>query len=398
MGAQAAQVLTEQEEKNAIADGILQGIVEMQPRLRERAAKAKEDRRVPDESVQELQDLGFFLAMQPKRYGGYELDPQHFFKFSMAIAEGCMSTSWAMGIVAVHPFQLALMDDQAQQDVWAEDIHTRVSSSYAPMGMAEPVEGGFKFSGRWGWSSGSGHCTWALLGGIIPGEGYRTFLIPNTDYKIEDTWQVMGLQGTGSNDVVVKDVFVPDHRTHKQMDGFNLTNPGYAVNKAPVYQIPWGQVFARTVCTPAIGSCKEALRLYKELVKNKASADPTKLAGDVGTNERIAFAANGIDEMECILMRNFDRMMECVNAGEAIPMDERIMYRYQSSLIIEKSIAVVDHLFNVAGGGSVFLNSEIQQRFLDIHTARAHVANNPTSFSRNLGATQLGLENGDVFL
>lgn len=398
MSAQVAYSQSEQEEKDAIAERMLQAIVDMQPRLRERAAQTKANRQVPDETAQELRDIGFFLAMHPKRYGGYELDPQHFFKMSMALAEGCMSTSWAMGIIAVHAFQLALMDDQAQQDVWGEDINTLISSSYAPMGKVEVVDGGFKFSGRWGWSSGSGHCTWVLLGGIIPGEGYRTFLVPQEDYEIVDTWQVMGLEGTGSNDIVVKDAFVPEHRTHKQMDGFNLTNPGYAVNSAPVYRIPWGQVFARTVCTPAIGSCKEALRLYKDLVRNKASADPTKLAGDVGTNERIAFAANGIDEMEAILMRNFDKMMDYVNAGEEIPMDERILYRYQSSLIIEKAMAVVDHLFNVAGGGSVFLGSDIQQRFLDIHTARAHVANNPTSFARNLGATHLGVDNADVFL
>lgn len=388
----------EQAEKNTIAEKMLSAIVDMQPKLRERAAQTKANRQVPDETIQELQDLGFFLALHPKRYGGYELDPQHFCKMSMALAEGCMSSSWAAGIIAVHAFQLALMDDQAQKDVWGDDIHTRISSSYAPMGKAEAVEGGFKFSGRWGWSSGSGHCTWVLLGGIIPGEGYRTFLIPKEDYEIVDTWQVMGLEGTGSNDIVVKEVFVPDHRTHKQMDGFLMTNPGYAVNTAPLYRIPWGQVFARTVCTPAIGACKEALRLYKELVSGKASGDPTKLAGDVGTNERIAEAVNGIDEMECILLRNFDRMLECVNAEEEIPMDDRILYRYQSSLIIEKSIAVVDKLFSVAGGGSVFIGSAIQQKFMDIHTARAHVANNPTSFGRNLGATQLGVDNADVFL
>lgn len=389
---------TSQQEKDAIAEKILKQLVAMQPKLREKAAETKAVRQVSDEIIQELQDTGVFLALHPKRYGGYELDPQHFFKFSMALAEGCMSTAWVMGIIAVHAFQIALMDDRAQKDVWGDNIHTRTSSSYAPMGKAEPVEGGFKFSGHWGWSSGSHHCTWVLLGGIIPGEGYRTFLVPRSDYEIVDTWNVMGLEGTGSNDIVVKDVFVPDYRTHKQMDGFNMTNPGYAVNDAPLYRVPWGQVFARTVCTPAIGACKEVLRLYKGLVQNKSSGDPTKLAGDVGTNERIAAAVNSVDEMECILMRNFDKMMAAANAGEEIPMDDRILYRYQSSLIIEKSMEVVDSLFSVAGGRSVFVDSEIQQKFMDIHTARAHVANNPTSFGRNLGATQLGVDNADVFI
>ena len=260
-------------------DTMMAAIKELQPVFRERAPQTRKERKVPQASIDALQDIGFFLALQPKRYGGLEMRPQEFFKMQIAIAEACMSTAWASGIIAVHALQLAMMDDRAQQAVWNESIHTRVSSSYAPMGKVTPVEGGFRFSGRWGWSSGSDHCTWVLLGGIIPGEGYRTFLIPKSDYEIVDTWHSMGLEGTGSNDIVVDDVFVPDYMTHKQSDGFAGTNPGLAVNDAPLYRLPWAQSFIRVVSTPAIGACKATVDLYKHAVLNKASGDPTKLAG-----------------------------------------------------------------------------------------------------------------------
>ena len=385
-------------DKSAIAAQMMEQVIALQPKLRERAEQTKTNRQVPDETIQELQEMGFFLTMQPHQYGGYELDPQDFFKMSIALAEGCTSTAWVAGIIAIHSFQLALMDKQAQEDVWGPSVHTRISSSYAPMGKVKVVDGGFKFSGRWGWSSGSGHCTWVLLGGIIPGEGYRTFLIPKEDYEIVDTWNSMGLQGTGSNDIVVTDAFVPEHRTHKQMDGFLMTNPGQAVNTADLFQIPWAQVFTRVVCTPAIGACKAALGHYMHAVQNKASNDPTKLVGDVSVTERIAAAIDGIDEMETIMLRNFDQMMAAIKNGEEIPLQDRIKYRYQASTVIEKSIKIVDSLFEVAGGGSVFIGSEIQQRFMDIHTARAHVANNPAGFGRNLGGTALGADNGDFFV
>lgn len=309
-----------------------------------------------------------------------------------------MSTAWASGIIAVHAVQLAMMDDRAQQAVWNDSIHTRISSSYAPMGKVTPTEGGFKLSGRWGWSSGSDHCTWVLLGAIVPGEGYRTFLVPRSDYEIIDTWQSMGLEGTGSNDIVVDDVFVPDYMTHKQSDGFAGTNPGLAVNDALLYRLPWAQSFIRVVSTPAIGACKATVELYKHAVLNKASGDPTKLAGDTQVVERIAAALNGIDEMETILFRNFDVMLAQLERGEEIPLEDRVRYRYQASLVISKSIDIVDSLFEVAGGHSVFNNSEIQQRFRDVHTARAHVANNPTGFGRNFGGVALGMENGDFFI
>ncbi|HEY7776825.1 MAG TPA: flavin-dependent monooxygenase [Kineobactrum sp.] len=380
------------------AQDVYDRVLELGETIRANAPQARSLRRVPQENIDALQEAGFFLALQPKRWGGYEVDPQDFFRMHLAIAENCMSTAWASGIVAVHAFQLALMDERAQQDVWGDDIHTRISSSYAPLGKVTEVEGGFRLSGRWGWSSGSDHCTWVFLGAICPDGGFRSFLLPRSDYEIIDTWHTMGLQGTGSNDIVVNDVFVPQYRTHKAEDGFLGTNPGVTASSAPLYRLPWAQLFIRVVSTPAIGAARDALDLYRKLVVGKASGDVTKLAGDTATQERIAAAVTHIDEMEAILFRNFDRMMAQVNAGEEVPVLERIKYRYQASLVIERCMQVIDSLFSSAGGGSVFLGSEIQQRFLDIHTARAHVANNPVSFARNLGAVLLGAESSDFFV
>jgi 3-hydroxy-9,10-secoandrosta-1,3,5(10)-triene-9,17-dione monooxygenase len=157
-------------------------------------------------------------------------------------------------------------------------------------------------------------------------------------------------------------------------------------------------LFIRVVSTPAIGAAREALALYTDLVRGKASGDVTKLAQDTGTQMRIATARNTIEEMTTVMFANFDAMMAALRAGRTITLEDRILYRYQASLAIDKSIEVVDSLFASAGGSSVFQGSAIQQRFLDIHTARAHVANNPTAFARNLGAVALGAANSDFFV
>jgi 3-hydroxy-9,10-secoandrosta-1,3,5(10)-triene-9,17-dione monooxygenase len=385
-------------DRAAAAADMLDRVKSLQHLFRENAEQARRERRLPVENVEALKDAGFFLALQPAEWGGYELDPQDFFRMQIAIAEACMSTAWAGGIVAVHAFQIALMDRRAQEDVWGDDIHTRVSSAYAPMGKVVPVDGGFRFSGRWGWSSGCDHCSWALLGGLLPDGSYRTFLVPREDYVIEDTWRSMGLQGTGSNDIVIEDAFVPDYRTHKQTDGFEGTNPGIDEHSAALYRLPWAQLFIRVVSTPAIGAVMDALELYKKLVTGKASGDITKLAGDLATQARVARASNAIAEMTAVMFGNFDKMLDALRADTPITIEDRILYRYQASLVIEKCIAVVDELFSSSGGSSVFLGSEIQQRFLDVHTARAHVANNPTAFERNLGAVALGADNTDFFV
>ena len=370
-----------------------QEFIEVCKRIGQRRNATTEQRRVHTDSIKDLQDIGFFKLLLKKEYGGLETDLKSFFHSQLEISKECMSTAWACGIIAVHAYQMALMSKQAQDDVYTLDPNALIASAYAPMGKVEPVEGGFMFNGRWAWNSGGDHCSWSFLGGIVPNEGYRTFLVPRTDYRLEETWYSIGLKGTGSNDVVIDSpVFVPDYRTHKQLDGYMGNNPGKNYTTNPLYSIPWAQLFVRVVNTPAIGSLDRAVRLFMNNLAN-SSFDPSKGATDPDTLQRIALAANTVDELICVL----DRNLETMSVGE-LSLDDRIKFRYQASLVIDRCCTAIDLLMDSAGGRSVYLGSEIQQIFLDIHTARAHLANNPTQFGRNYANNLLGSENKDFFV
>ncbi len=374
---------------------LLQSVQPVLGLIAEKAGEGRANRQVTDEVVAAIKSTGMMRAFLPAQWGGLEATPQEFFEAAIAIAERDMSTAWITGIIAVHAYQLAIMNEDALRDVYQDDPDTCVSSSYNPVGgKVALANGGLMLSGRWGWSSGSHHCTWALLGGIVPGEGYRTFLVPRSDYRIEDTWFVMGLQGTGSNDIVIDEpVFVPDYRTHKRLDGFNCVHG----QKNPVYGIPWAQIFARIVSTPAIGAVRAAVNVFAENAAT-SSTDPTKLQGDPDITQRVAQSLNDADEVEAILYRNFDRLVAAVRAGEEIPMADRVRYRYQAGAVIDRMITAVDRLFHVGGGRTVFEGAALQNIWHDIHIARAHVANNPVPFGRNWGGMVLGAENTDEFV
>ena len=376
------------------------GGIDIAPYLEGIEARAEEGtraRKLPAETIADFERSGLFLSFLPKSLGGNALEPQDFFRTQIDIAEADMSSGWVAGIIACHAYQIALMDEAAQKDVYGSDPNARVSSSYNPMGgrvEAAPGEDGLMLSGRWGWSSGSDHCAWALLGAIVPGEGYRTFLVPREDYVIEDTWFSMGLQGTGSNDVVIeKPVFVPHYRTHKQLDGFNCLHK----QDDPLYSIPWAQIFIRIVSSPAIGAVKKALKLFME-ASSSSSTDPTKLRSDPDILRRLAEVQNAVDVAETILYRNFDVLVDNARAGRETPMADRIKFRYQASIVIDNMINAIDTLYEVAGGRSVYVGSPIQKIWHDIHITRAHVANNPIPFSRNMGNVMLGGENTDYFV
>ncbi len=373
----------------------------MGPQLRERAEQCRTQRRVPDETIADFQAAGFFKILQPEQWGGYAMDPQVFYAVGLEVARHCMSSAWVLGVVAVHNWQLAVFDDQAAQDVWAEDPSILISSSYAPVGKVTAVDGGFELSGRWSFSSGSEHCQWAFLGAVVPTPeapfdmaNYRTFLVPISDYDIVDNWDVVGLQGTGSHDIVVDKAFVPEHRTHKSMDGFLCNNPGNAVNTAPLYRLPFMQVFVRAVCTASLGALEGALDDYIAVAKTRA-VGPLKMKNDAFARQLATEVKASIEEMKLTMYRNFDAMMDCTRAGREIPVEARIRYRYDSAVVADRSADLCGRMLKAIGSGGIRLGNSLLSRHLDILASQAHVANHSPPFANNMGGVLFGEDNVD---
>ncbi len=376
----------------------------LQPVLRERADEARSLRRVPDATIADFQAAGFFKILQPEQWGGYAMDPQVFYEVCLVTAEACMSSAWVLGVVAVHNWQLAVFDDQAAQDVWAEDPTTLISSSYAPVGKVTPVDGGFRLSGRWSFSSGCQHCKWVFVGAVVPTPeapfdmaNYRTFLVPISDYEIVDNWDVVGLQGTGSHDVVIDDAFVPEHRTHKSMDGFLCDNPGNAVNDAPLYRMPFMQVFVRAVCTASLGALQGSLDAFVGVAKTRM-VGPTKMSDDPFARKIMAEVKTSIEEMKLVMHRNFDEMMACNRAGEPIPIGNRVQYRYDSGVVADRCAEMSGRMLKASGSSGIRLGNDVLNRHLDILASQAHVANHASPFGHNLGGVVMGFDNADFAL
>lgn len=378
---------------------------EMVPGLRARTKQTAELGRLPDATIAEMQEAGFFRIMQPARYGGFELDPHDFFDVQMILAEGCMSTAWVLGVVAIHNWQLGLFDDQAQQDVWGDDDSTLISSSYMPVGKVTRVEGGYRLSGHWGFSSGSKHCDWAFLGAMIPpaneGEApdYCTFLVPKGDYSIVENWDVSGLQGTGSHDITVDDAFVPAHRIHRSIDGFNCDNPGNAVNTSYVYRLPFGQIFVRAVSSSSIGALQGVIDQYVNVNKDRVGLnDGAKIAQDPNAQMAVAEAISTVDECKTVMMRNFDVMVAAAKSGQPLAINDRIKMRFDASLVSRKCADAINTMFICCGAQGIFKDHPLNRAWLDINAGRSHVANNPFKSGRNFGGVMLGNDNTDFFL
>jgi 3-hydroxy-9,10-secoandrosta-1,3,5(10)-triene-9,17-dione monooxygenase len=378
----------------------------MIPALKSRARQCTKDFNVSEQTIAEMKAAGFFRILQPKRWGGYEMHPNVFFDVQRLLAEGCMSTGWMYGVVGCHPYELALFHDQAQADVWGSDNGTLVSSTYQPVGKVEHTDGGFYLSGRWGFSTGSTHCQWVLLGAMVPpkNEGdapdMRTFLLPRSDYQIiEGTWDTFGLQGTGSFDIVVDRVFVPEYRTHRSVDGFLCDNPGQAENTGPLYTLPWAQVFVRSVSTAAFGGARAAVNAAIAIMNDRVSTNTGKASkADPMLHAAISKAYAQILEMELTLKTTFSELMDYAEKGQPIPMEKRALFAYNSSTVVRRLAELVDGMVQLLGGRAIYMSSDILQPWLDIHAGRAHVANDPSNRTADVLGTMQGQPPAFTFL
>ena len=376
------------------------------PQLRERLEEGEKQRRLPDATVRAYHDAGLWRILQPRHFGGLEQHPLVFFDALIETARYCPSTAWVYGVVGVHQWQLALFDPKAQEEVWGKSSEVLISSSYAPTGQVERVEGGFRLSGRWSFSSGCEHCDWVFLGGFCPPpEGgpphpdMRTFLVPKSDYRIEDTWKTVALQATGSHDVVIDGAFVPEHRTHRMSDGFKLDSPGHVINDGPLYRLPFGLLFTRSVSSSAIGLLAGALDAYLDVARAKvAASDQSKVVEDPRSQQVCAEARIALDEVTLVLERTFTELMAAAEAKEAPSIERRVQFRYESAQAVEKCMEAVDKLNGQSGGRAIFHDSAIRPYFQAVHAARGHYANNPHKPAQNLGRVLLGLKTKDYFL
>lgn len=385
-------------------DELVSRAQDLGPTLRDRLPEADELRRIPDQTIRDFHEAGFFRMLQPKRAGGFEVHPKTFFDVQMAIAKGCPSSAWVLGVVAVHAWQLGLFAEQAQKDVWGNGPRTLISSSYAPTGKIERAPGGFKVSGRWSFSSGCDHCDWVFLGGFAPAApdgppDMRTYLLPKSDYRIDDNWHVMGLKATGSKDIVVEGAFVPEHRTHRLIDGFRCKSAGNEINTSPLFRLPFGQIFVRSVSSTSIGIAERALEAFTSTAaKRIAAGDQSKVAVDPTVQRIAADAAAAIDEVKLVLYRNMDELMSYAERGQTPPIDRRVRFRFDSSNAADRCAKVVASLFTESGGRAIFLGNPLLRAWLDVNAARAHYANNPEKPGRNFGGVQLDLKNTDFFI
>lgn len=383
---------------------LIESARKMIPALRARSAQAERDMKIPDETIAEMQAAGLFKAMQPKRHGGFEVDPRTFFEIQRALAEGCMSTAWIYGVMGVHPWQLARYPAAAQQDVWGENQDTLVGSTYMPVAKVTPVEGGYRISGRWGFSSGCEHCQWTLLGGILPadenGEGmeHGTFLVPLSDYRIERNWDVLGLRGTGSHDIVVEDAFVPAHRVQRTNNSAPEATPGLQENTNPIFAIPFAQVFTRAVSGSALGALQGAIKEFCDNAAKHIGKHGAKTAEDPVAQDVVADAILTLDMLKLVLDRNYGELLDIAQKGEIPDVEMRLLYRYQSAYVTNTCAEKVSALLKSMAASGLYKTNPVERIFRDIHQARGHIANNMAAYARAYGTVQLGLPNPDPYV
>lgn len=388
-----------------MSEKVVDAVRDLLPAFQQRAQEAEDARRIPDASMRELQETGLFRLLQPKRFGGYEADPVTFYNAVRLIASACGSTGWVSSVIGVHPWQLSLFPEQAQDDVWGDDPHVRMSSSYAPTGRAHVVEGGYRLDGRWSFSSGCDHARWVLLGGIVTDDegnqvDFKTFLLPFGDYRIEDVWNTVGLRGTGSNDIVVEDAFVPDYRSLSFADTSRCSCPGQEVNTAPLYRIPFGSVFSYSITTPIIGMAEGAYEAHVSYMKERVrvSYGKSKAAEDPFSQVRIADAASETDAAWLQLTHNVGELLRYAQAGEKIPMNLRLQVRRDQVRGTTRSIGAVDRLFENSGGRALAVGTPIQRFWRDAHAGRVHAINDPERALSMFGTAEMGLKVHEAML
>ncbi|MEU0486275.1 flavin-dependent monooxygenase [Streptosporangium sp. NPDC006013] len=360
---------------------VLDAIADFSDELRRLETESSELRRLSPGVVKKFREIGVMRIIQPARHGGYEADPRVFNEAMYAISRASGSAGWVTGVVGVHSWHIGLFPDKAQKEVFGADPDTWISSSYGPAGTAKQVPGGHVLTGRWSFSSGSDYCDWVFVGGLVTdGAGgppeYRHFLLPRSDYEIVDVWHASGLVGTGSNDIVVTEQFVPEHRSLNVSDTLERNVPGKEVNTGALFNLPWFGVLLNSVVVPLIGIASSALDEALRVHRDKFAANPRMMPGDL-TLTRFAEASGEIDLARDMLLRNLGDLYQTALRGEDPTPAQRMRGKRDHMIAVGMAVAAADKAYQSGGPRSIKTTSLIQQLWRDVHAGEHHAMNLP---------------------
>lgn len=349
------------------------------PVLRERAARAEELRRIPDETVRDLHANGLLRAFQPRRVGGSEMEWVGLIDIAAELARGCGSSAWNWANWAAHHWMLALWPRQCQDEIWGEDPDVLIASSLAfPAGRASRADGGYLVSGRWPFSSGVDGSRWDMVGAVVQGDPpeYRLFCIPAADYRVVDNWHVMGLRGTGSKDVEAFDLFVPEHRT-LPVDATKggAVHPGAAANAGPLYRVPFIAGLAHMLAGIPLGIAQGAYDSFVDGLRGRVSRYSGKQLADLAAMQmRVAEAGAALDAARALLRRDCFEAQEIAMRGEVPDMLTKAAWRRNGAFAAQLAQRAMDVVFKASGGTALFDSHPMQRSFRDFNAANAHIS------------------------
>jgi 3-hydroxy-9,10-secoandrosta-1,3,5(10)-triene-9,17-dione monooxygenase len=376
------------------------------PRLRERASRTEELRRLPPETERELHESGLFRILQPKRVGGSELDYVALVDGADAIGQADASVAWNWANLASHHWMLAMFDKRAQDVVWSKDADALIASSFIfPAGRARKVDGGYVLRGRWPFSSGVDSSEWNMLASVVSTEDeadgieYRIFVVNKRDYKILDTWDATGLRGTGSNDVEVNDAFVEAPMTLAVSDLDGGPTPGSAVNPNALYQLPVFSLFPYVLSGVALGNAQACLDDYVDIARHRASTYNRAKVGDLqSTQIKIAEASAKIDAARVIMRSTCIEAMAEARRCHIPDMAAKTKCRRDGAFAVNLCTEAVSLLFSASGARGLFTSGVLQRQFRDAHAINSHIAFNFDAAGTNYGRVALGLPSENLTL
>lgn len=378
------------------------------PNLRERAAECERNRRVPEESIREIREAGLFRVLQPRAFGGYELDLSTYVRVSIELGRGCASTAWVYQNNAMHNLILALFPEETQRAIWASGDPVRdariASTGWSPrQGSARPVDGGYVLDGHWEFASGSFNCDLDLILGPVerenagPAPEMRLFLLDLADgeYEIVDTWHAMGLKGTASNDIVVREQFVAENRTLLWADANRTPEEGVQLQGHGVHDSTWHWVpvwdwMGWTIAPALLGSAYAALDATTERLETRTNLLQEKLADTQSVQLRIADVAARLDAAEALLLRDVAETAQAYGSRKAPTVLQRAAWRRNQAFCARLLLEAVESLLYRGGAHGIRDDDPVQRAYRDVGAGVTHVGSDWDVWGRLYGKALLG--------